>query len=366
MRWHAVAIGLAAAVLYWLTGPLGTGFDVYVPLADAILDGHLWIGPHSWMELVPTADPQRWLVPFPPAPVLTLLPIVAFIPDLAPNVMASILGGANVALVYLLLRGWGCSLRTTLWLTAAFALTVHWWVAGLAGTHHYAQVCGVFFSLGALNLAVRKRWPLAAGLLLGLAAASRLPMGLAAPALLVLYGWRPRREHLLLLAGVAVPALLLVTYNLARFGDPLQFGYGLIPYNGEPITNEPWYVEGVLSVNYIPRSLYWMLLAGYSTGTSGASVTMTAPFLFWAIEARGRTAAILGLSVVLVLLPDLAHGAWGFAQFGYRFILDAVPLLLLLIGGAYRVAPSVSLRLAILASIAAYAVGMLIIWAGTR
>lgn len=73
MRWHAVAIGLAAAVLYWLTGPLGTGFDVYVPLADAILDGHLWIGPHSWMELVPTADPQRWLVPFPPAPVLTLL-----------------------------------------------------------------------------------------------------------------------------------------------------------------------------------------------------------------------------------------------------------------------------------------------------
>ncbi len=365
MRWHALALGLGAMALYWVTGPTGSGFDAFVPLTDAILHGHLWVGPHPWMELVPTADPQRWYVPFPPAPVLTLLPLVAVFPDLAPNVMTSILGGANVALVYLLLRGWGCSLRTTLWLTVAFALTVHWWVAGLAGTHHYAQVCGVFFTLGALNLAVRKRWPLAAGLLLGLAAASRLPMGLAAPALLVLYGWRPDRAHLRLLAGVAVPALLTVAYNLARFGDPLQFGYALIPSNGGPITNEPWYADGILSIGYIPRSLYWMLLAGYSTGASGASVTMTAPFLFWAIEARGRIAAVFGLAVILVMLPDLAHGAWGFAQFGYRFILDAVPLLLLMIGGAYRAGPSVSLRLAILASIAAYGVGMVIIWIRT-
>ena len=357
MKW-AIVLGVGAAVLYWLTGPGGSGGDAYVPLASAMLQGHLWIGPHSWMELVPTADPQHWYVPFPPGPVLTLLPIVVFIPDLAPNVMSSIIGGANVALVCLLLRGWGCSLRTTLWLSMAFALTVHWWVAGMAGTHHYAQVCGVFFTLGALNLAIRKRWPLAAGLLIGLAAASRLPMGLAAPALLVLYGWRPRREHLLLVAGIVSVAVPLVAYNVARFGDPLQFGYGLIPSNGGPITNEWWYADGILSASYIPRSLWWMLLAGYSTGISGASVTVTAPFLFWAIQARGRVAMVIGLTVVLVMLPNLAHGAWGFAQFGYRFILDAVPLLLLLIGGAYRVAPSMSLRLAIAASIAAYAVGI--------
>ena len=361
MRWQAPALGLAAATLYWITGPTGPGTDAFVPLADAILHGHLWIEPRPWMELVPTADPQRWYVPFAPAPVLTLLPLVAVVPDLASNAMASLLGGANVALVYLLLRAWGCSLRTTLWLTVAFALTVHWWVAGMAGTHHYAQVCGVFFLLGALNLAIRGRWPVAAGLLLGLAAASRLPMGLALPALLALYGWRPRAEHLQLLAGVLVPALLVVGYNLARFGDPLQFGYALIPSSGGPITSEWWYANGIESLSYVPRSLYWMLLAGYSTASTGASVTMTAPFLFWAIEARGRMAAVLGVSVVLVMLPDLAHGAWGFAQFGYRFILDAVPLLLLLIGSAYRAGPSVSLRLAILASIAAYAVGMGII-----
>jgi hypothetical protein len=358
MKWHALGLAAAALVLYWITGPTGSGGDAYVPLAVALLHGHLWIGPHSWMELVPTFDPAAWFVPFPPAPALTLLPVVLFIPDIAQNVMAAIVGGLNVGLAYLLLRGWGCSWRTALWLTAAFALTVHWWVAGLGGTHHYAQVCGVFFTLGALNLAVRGRWPLAAGLLIGLAAASRLPMGLAAPALLVMYGWRPSQKHLLFVFGILPVIELMIAYNLARFGDPLQFGYALIPSNGGPITNEPWYASGIESVTYIPRSLWWMLLAGYSTGTAGASVTMTAPFLFWAIEGRGRMATVLGLSVVLILLPDMAHGAWGFAQFGYRFILDAVPLLLLLIGGAYRAAPSWSLRLAIVASIGAYAVGI--------
>ena len=69
---------------------------------------------------------------------------------------------------------------------------------------------------------------------------------------------------------------------------------------------------------------------------TGLSLTLSAPFLFWAVKARGPLVAITWLSVGLVLLPDLMHGSWGFAQFGYRFILDAVPLLLLLLGWGYR------------------------------
>ena len=34
-----------------------------------------------------------------------------------------------------------------------FAFTTHWWVAGMAGTHHYAAVVATFFLLLALNLA---------------------------------------------------------------------------------------------------------------------------------------------------------------------------------------------------------------------
>jgi hypothetical protein len=58
--------------------------------------------------------------------------------------------------------------------------------------------------------------------------------------------------------------------------------------------------------------------------------------LWWVFEARGRLALLAGLSAVLVLIPDLLHGNPGFAQVGYRFILDALPLLWLLLALAFR------------------------------
>ena len=70
--------------------------------------------------------------------------------------------------------------------------------------------------------------------------------------------------------------------------------------------------------------------------TTGASLVLTAPFIFWSLFARGRPVLILWLSVMLVILPDLMWGTWGFAQFGYRRILDVMPLLMLLLAIAFR------------------------------
>jgi len=89
----------------------------------------------------------------------------------------------------------------------------------MAGPHQYGETVAVFFMLLALNLAVRRLWPAAAGLALGLAAGARVPTGLALPALLALFGdgWRPTRSQALVLAGIVVPALAIGWYNLARF-----------------------------------------------------------------------------------------------------------------------------------------------------
>ncbi len=114
--------------------------------------------------------------------------------------------------------------------------------------------------LASLILAVDRRWPLLAGLLLGAAAAARLPVGLAFPLLLYLYGrdgwWR-------VLVGLAIPALLVAGYNAARFGDPLEFGYGMIrDVDGNSVLDESWYPHGIDSVWYIPQGLVTMLLKG--------------------------------------------------------------------------------------------------------
>ncbi|MBA3687839.1 MAG: hypothetical protein H0W81_03230 [Chloroflexi bacterium] len=377
---HLVAIGLAlfALVVYWFTGPAGAGGDQYVPLADAFLHGRLSIPvDRPWMELVPVPDGSgAQYSPFPPAPALTLLPVVAllgFFPgvgELYGNVMSAVIGAVNVALAWYMLAAIGVAVRPRLVITTGFAFTTHWWVAGMAGTHHYAAVVATCFLLLALLLAVRGRWPVIAGLSLGLAAASRLPTGLALPLLLVLYAnrWRPSRAQLHLLLGLAVPAVLFAAYNVARFGSPFDTGYAHIPSGATGlVTNEPWFVHGLVSPLYIPRHLYAIFIQGpvvvdgfpyLKPSLTGLSLTLSAPFLFWAVKARGPLVAAAWLPVGLVLLPDLMHGSWGFAQFGYRFMLDAVPLLLLLLGWAYRERASWSLIAAVTVGVAVHAWGI--------
>jgi hypothetical protein len=361
---EAVAGGvltLLALVAYWLTGPTEAGSDSFVPLAGAFLDGRISIPvDRPWLELVPAPDGGQYS-PFPPVPAVVLMPLVAAaglvgVGEPSSNAYCAVFGAANVALVFWLLGRIGVAFGPRQLLTAGFAFTTHWWVAGMAGTHLWAQTVAVTFMLAALHLAVGRRWPALAGLALGLAAGSRLPMGLALPLLLAMYAdlpgrWRPSRAHLEVLAGVAVPALLIAAYNVARFGSPFDFGYARIP-SGEfgLVTDEPWFRHGLLSPLYVPRHLYAMLLQSFEwvdvapflrPSITGLSLTLSAPFLFFAARAWGARerqplVPVAMLAALLVLVPDVMHGSWGFAQFGYRFVLDAVPILMLLLGWAYR------------------------------
>ncbi|MGH2445083.1 MAG: hypothetical protein ACRDGD_03490 [Candidatus Limnocylindria bacterium] len=344
---EAILFAVGAATLYWITGPEQRG-DVWPPLAQAFLDGQIHLDQdRPWLELIPRPGGGQYS-PMPPMPAVLIAPLVAIAGEVPGNVYASIIGGANVGLVFWLLLGWQVAPSPRRWLTLGFAGTTHWWVAGMAGPHHFAQVSGVLFTLLALNLAVRRRWPIAGGLLLGMAAASRLPMGLALPVILCLYGggWRPHRSWGLVVGGLALPALAVAGYNVARFGSPFDFGYARIP-SGEDglVTDEPWFTEGLLSLSYIPRHLEVIFLATFDyvreppflkPSMSGASLLLTAPFLFGSLLARGRWVGLLWLGVALVMTPNLLHGSWGFAQFGYRFILDAVPLVMLLLGIVFR------------------------------
>jgi hypothetical protein len=377
-----IGLSLLALVAYLLTGPTGSGSDSFVPLADAFVHGRLSMAiDRSWLELVPRPDGSQYS-PFPPVPALLILPVVAVMGSQAPstelssNVSCAVVGAVNVGLVYLLLRQIGVAARPRVLLTVAFAFTTHWWVAGMAGTHLFAQVTAVFFLLVALHLGLRRRWPMAAGLALGLAAGSRLPTGLALPLLAALYvvpgtRWRPSRAHLWLLAGIALPAMALAWYNVARFGSPFDFGYAHIPSGATGlVTDEPWFRHGLVSPLYIPRHLYAIFLQSFDWSDAapflipsftGLALTLSAPFLFWAVRARGWLTGVTWLSVGLVLLPDLMHGSWGFAQFGYRFVLDAVPLLILLLGWAYRERASRSLVAAVAIGVGVHAYGIVAI-----
>jgi hypothetical protein len=377
---------LLALVAYWFTGPIEAGSDSYVPLAQGFLDGRLSIlVDRPWLELVPAPDGGQYS-PFPPVPAVVLMPVVALANlvgagEPASNAYTAVAGALNVALVFWLLGRIGVAFVPRQLLSVGFAFTTHWWVAGMAGTHLWAQTLGVTFTLVALHLALARRWPLLAGLALGLAAGSRLPMGLALPLLLAMASpgldrWRPTRDHLALLAGVAAVALPIAAYNVARFGSPIDFGYAHIP-SGEAglVTDEPWFRHGLLSPLYIPRHLYAMLLQSFEwvdvapflrPNITGLALTLSAPFLFfaaraWSVRERHPLVPVALPCVPLILLPDVLHGSWGFAQFGYRFVLDAVPVLILLLGWAYRDRATPWLVAAITLGVAVHAYGIYVI-----
>lgn len=334
-----------------------------------------------WLELVPLNDGTgAQYSPFPPVPALILVPFVVLtqalgMGELDPAIHSAVLGAVNVALVYWLLARIGVAFVPRQVLAIGFAFTTHWWVAGMGGTHHWAQVVAVFFLLMALHVAVSRRWALLAGLFLALAAGSRLPMAFSLPLFVGFYAdrWRPTRAHLWLAAGIAVPAVLITAYNLARFGSPFDFGYARIP-SGDTgvVTDEPWFRYGLVSPLYIPRHLYAIFLQSFdwrdqlpylAPNLTGLSLTISAPFYFWSVNAwraRGNKPLVplALLSVVLVMLPDVTHGSWGFAQFGYRFVLDAAPLLMLLLGWAYRERASGWLIAAVVVGVAVHAYGI--------
>jgi 4-amino-4-deoxy-L-arabinose transferase-like glycosyltransferase len=376
---------LLAFATYWFTGPEQAGSDSFVPLAEAFIHGRLSIPEdRPWLELIPAPDGGLY-TPFPPVPAVILTPFVALMgertwsTELSSNLTCALLGAASVALAYWLLGRLGVAFRSRQLLTVAFGFTTLWWAAGSAGTHLYAQVTGVFFMLLALHVAIGHSKPVLAGLLLGLAAGSRLPMGLALPLLLAFYGdgWRPTRAQLWLIVGVAAVAMPIAWYNAARFGSPFDFGYARIPSGDDGlVTDEPWFRHGLVSPLYIPRHLYAIFLQSFNwldafpflqPSWTGLSLTLSAPWVFFATRAwsvrRGQPLVpVAFVSVLLVLLPDLMHGSWGFAQFGYRFILDAMPIILLLAAWAYRDRASPWLMAAVALGVVVHAYGIYAIY----
>jgi hypothetical protein len=341
-----LALVVACLVIYYVVGPNQYHNDGWFPLADSFLHGRLWMdGSRPWIERVPGPSGEYFL-PFPPIPALVLVPQVAlFGPDVADTGgMSALVGALNVFLVYALLSYFELKGRATAVLLISFFLgSEYFYVAATGGIHHWTEILVVSFLLGALNLGLRGRWPWVAGVLFGLAVGCRPSVLLAAPAFGVLY-WRfgGRRAVFSLAIGAGSIGLCLAWYNWARFGSPTEFGYDLITGpNGERVLDEAWYSKGIESPFYIARGLYAMFLRSFEFDEAfpwlkpswvGTSVLLTMPFLVYLGKAFWKSPLILvGWLGLLPLVLDLMHGNPGFAQFGYRFILDGMPFIWLLL-----------------------------------
>jgi len=384
-RLFVVILTVLAGIIYWATNPQRVELDGFVPLADALLHGKLHIGPeYGYLEHAPGPEGGGYM-PYPPAPVLFLLPVVAlFGPTVDQSIAAAIIGAANILLLWLVFVRFDVAPMARCWLLAAFAFgSVHWWAAGEATVWLFAHLCAVFFALSALLLALSGSRPFLAGILLGLGAASRVPVGLTMPLYLALYGrwpvaWPPKfgaksvRPLIPFLLGFSIPVLVTMAYNVARFGDPAEFGYNLVLNSeGQSVLTESWYANGINSLSYIPRNLNVMFLQTFDfveefpwfrPNWIGTSLILTTPILLWLFRAHGRNRLLIygWISVATGLALVVTHGGIGWTQFGYRRILDVAPILWPMLGWVFRRGISIEARAAIVIGILVNAYG---IWA---
>ena len=325
-----------------------------------------------WLESISAPD-GGWYVPLAPGPALVLLPVVALVgPHVVDtNHLCAIAGALAVWLALGLVRGVGGTARQAAWLTVGLAFGSELtWVATTAGPHGAEHALSMAAMFAALLLATARRAPAAAGLLWSFAVACRVPIVLALP----MFAWLYRDRLLRFALGAAPIATLLVAYNTARFGSPFDFGLARIMGGNPPqsVLDEPWYEHGIFSIQYLPRSLYAMLLRSFDfvedppwlrPNWTGTSVLLTMPVLLWLFRARDRTLVVPWLAVVLVLMPDLMHGVSGFAQFGYRFICDVLPLVWWLLAWVVvHRGLTLGMRVALVAGIAVNVYVIVAIW----
>ncbi|MEZ4662897.1 MAG: hypothetical protein R2911_35565 [Caldilineaceae bacterium] len=372
----AVIFALAWTI-YWgtavwggnTTSPQMAYFD---HLADAFRRGQLYLAnPPATHDLTQFAG--RWYVPFPPLPALLLLPWVMLRGLAATNTVlfSTLLGALNVMIIYLLLealsqRGWS-QLTTTdnLWLTLLFGLgCVHWYMATLGSVWFVAQISTVTFVALSVWLAARyaSAWPASIGLAVALLA--RPNVLFTWPLLLGIYWTHIHPPNLRVLASLREPAVsrkllrwtmtsaiplalaaaLLLGYNLAHFGDPLDFGY--LTENVAQKLKPDLDRYGQFNLHYVSKNLWAMWLAlpiwdanarTLTPDPEGMSLFITTPALIYLLGARRRSPLVMGAwaAFALLLIPLILYYNTGWWQFGYRFSLDfMVPIMVLLAVGA--------------------------------
>lgn len=345
---------LITFVVYYFTGESKeTAYHYFAPLADAFLDGRLYLlSKPSWLnELLPVDG--KYYVIYPPIPAIVLIPQALLLGNDINQTLASVFWGSLcVSVVYFLMRRLSGSIRLQVWMTLLFAFgTIFWYLACDGKAWFFAQVMSFFFLTLAIFETYGKRRPLIIGLLLGLSFWCRLPVILSLPFFLIMLSdlWindgpktnllkKINLKPLILLGlGVGIFVLLNFLYNYVRFDTISNVAYTI------QAKEEPWfYPKGLFHLSYIPKHLWIFFLKPplfswdvpyIRPSLEGMSILITTPAVIYVIFAgiRNKTALACWSAIIPVAMVSFAHGGFGWIQFGYRFAVDFYPFLLVLI-----------------------------------
>jgi hypothetical protein len=300
-------------------------------------------------------------VSFPPIPALLMLPGALVDGRRANDVLPTVLVAALILpLAFAVLRRLAAAKlsqrtpREDLWFVAMLAFGSVLLFSSVQGKVWYtAHVVGVALALVYAWASIEARHPVIAGIALGAAALTRTSMAFMFP-LFVFEAWRMTRSRDVVkpLVRFAIPvvafAIAGMIYNHVRFGSPTEFGHSYLALGDLRPVRQQLLIEqhGLASLHYLERNLGvafallpdvlphapWLKISGH-----GLAMWITTPILVFLLWPRAKPALHwpLWITTLFVALPPLLYMNTGWVQFGYRFSLDFMVFLMMLlaIGG---------------------------------
>jgi hypothetical protein len=347
-------------IAQWLnasTTPIDNYFNL---LAEAILHGKIYLSnPPTTHDL--TFYQGNWYVSFPPFPAILMLPFIAIwgVRGFNTVTFSLILAASTSVLVFLIMhrllrRGWiTLSYRGMTWLVALFSFgTVAWWLATTSRSALFSQTCTVFFCALSFWLALQESPPWSVGLSLTAAILCRPNVFLLFPALIAItiqiklaQGIGKWKQILKwgIISGIPIflGAVFLLSYNYLRFGNFFDFGYQTL--NGSEMIVERAQEYGIFNFHFIPENLKVMFLAFpwhlitqckyFLPRGNGMSIFFTTPAMIYLFR-RFKVSWWIGgcwCSIILsILLLSMYHNT-GAMQYGYRYVMDfIIPIIMII------------------------------------
>lgn len=330
-----------------------TWYEHYLFLAQSLLKLRVDIPnlPSFYQDIIVISG--KTYIPFPPVPAVIIIPFIIIFKNISQQSISIVFGAINTMLVYLLLRKF-TNTKKSLLLSIFFAFgTVAFWTAVVGTTWYFAHTIAITFFLLSL-IAFKNKKDFISGILFSLAVLSRYPIFLGIVYyLLELYKDKNRLIKFLSGALICIPVQLF--YNWARFGNFLQTGY-IEVYKSYVNSNYPFTIRqllnpsapyyGYMDIRNIPLHLFTFLIMppiitnalNISPSPYGIGIIFTSPLLVLALlpNFKNKTERNLFIGWVAIALVDFLHYMQGWVQFGYRFALDFMPFLLIVLAIRFK------------------------------
>ena len=389
----AVALSLFAGLaFYFSTKATLRDLDYTSQIASAFLHGHIGLQnkPPEWLnEMIPWKG--NYYSAFPLGAVLSMLPVAllretGLIQSFPGRVLAALIAGLSVYFFFELAKAFGpayssvkqpdgarLARRIMLALFPIFG-TWTWCNLGFAGAWQISLGLALLGQAAALYFILVRPSAFLAGVFFALAFGNRTELLITLPVYPYLFwrccalgyespcstderrfgasgqrGYKLREMRLMLIRFLSLPiilGLLTAAYNFTRFHSIFDFGYFHIP----EVADEPWYKNGLFSIQAIPWNIYTMLFQGFDSISHfpyiipngfGCSIFLASPFLCLLFRQGGRYRIVAWIAISVLTLVLWLHGNPGSWQFSYRYAMILLPWMFLLLTGNGR--PKISL-----------------------